>query len=424
MSRDVPTGGADQSLVQDSSGQEGLSGELLANSPLTKTTLVKSEIALVGDLAGEADVLDQAVQLSPQSKVALIRKLITQLEPDYIQAILDFGVREMGDRQRRGTRSAAVSHNTRLLLKKDYSYQERGLSEPTQYYVYLRRRKPKLDRYIGTLFYVPAGCALDYFLNAEGCIVFNPPHNLFRLQDCTNPSLVQVVRLLCLQPPPADYTFTKQQNDTPAISLKLEYLHSDTYEVLEQQTYPFPRCMYEGGELDRYRWDVELLQLSTGLLVAADPQGDRPPPSERPANRQVLELPPPQLPTVHLSNPKDGGAVLKRMQVWVSWSEKAMPHSRWELIQADGVYILMNARFKRPILKFSPKHAAITLADSLSVLIKWFHDLSLAVSQAQNQKQYSAAQLKLAHSIFVDMSLPQTDPVVVLRKLFGIEFSN
>jgi hypothetical protein len=83
----------------------------------------------------------------------------------------------------------------------------------------------------------------------------------------------------------------------------------------------------------------------------------------------------------------------------------------------------MNAHFKRRILRFSGDRAAIAFENSLPVLVRWFHDLSLAVSQSPNQRQYSAAQLQLAHSLFVEMSLPQTDPVVVLKKLFGVEFS-
>ncbi len=100
-----------------------------------------------------------------------------------------------------------------------------------------------------------------------------------------------------------------------------------------------------------------------------------------------------------------------------------MPQSRWELVQNGTVYTLMNARFQRRILRFSAEQSAIMLENSLPVLVKWFHDLSLSVSQAQNQRQYSTAQLKLAHSLFVDMNLPQKDPIAVLRKLFGIEFT-
>lgn len=100
-----------------------------------------------------------------------------------------------------------------------------------------------------------------------------------------------------------------------------------------------------------------------------------------------------------------------------------MPQSRWELVQDGTTYTLMNAHFKRRILRFSSDRASVAFENSLPVLVRWFHDLGLAVSQAQNQRQYSAAQLQLAHSLFVDMSLPQTDPIVVLKKLFGVEFS-
>jgi hypothetical protein len=100
-----------------------------------------------------------------------------------------------------------------------------------------------------------------------------------------------------------------------------------------------------------------------------------------------------------------------------------MPQSRWELLQDGTVYTLRNASFKRNILRFSLDRASVTLENSLPALMRWFHDLGLAISQSQSQKQFSPTQLKLAHSLFVDMSLPQDNPLAVLKKLFGIEFS-
>ncbi len=399
----------------------------------------------LGDaLSGSAKMLEPISQLEANAKVALIRALLTQLEPEHIQAIVEFGLREIGDRHHPEVLSALVNHNTRLLLKKDYSYQDRGLSHPTQYYVYLRRRKPKLDRYIGALFYIPQGCTLSYRLDAEGRIIFNSPHNVFQLQDSTNPAIVQTVRLVCLEPPPADYTFDKQQNDTPEIYLRLDYLDPKTYQSVTQESYPFPNCMYEGGKLDRYRWEVSMV-LSTPLSLAEQStqplDANLPPlilaPTFEPSfnlagnlseaiiaqpTRQVLELPP-KLLTFYLSNRRDSDVILKRMHLWVAWSEKAMPQSKWTVIQDGSIYTLMNARFKRRILKFSLDQAYITLEHSLPVLMKWFHELGLAVSQAQSQSQYSATQLKLARSLFVDMSLPQSDPLVFLKKLFGSKFS-
>lgn len=207
----------------------------------------------------EASLLSQASQLNATAKVGLIRQLMTQLEPTHLQEIVEVGLREIGSRPRRGNASSTSSlPHTRLVLKKDYSFQERGLSEPTQYYVYLRRRKPKLDRYIGALFYVPQGCTLSYGLDAKACIVFNSPNNIFLLRDCTNSAITQVVRLICLEPPPADYTFSKQQNDTPEIYLHLEQLDPHTWQPTATAAYPFPTCMHEGGQLDRYRWDTSI----------------------------------------------------------------------------------------------------------------------------------------------------------------------
>lgn len=473
MSRDVPVSDVNEGHVQ-SIPQQAVQTVL---APFNQTTPSEADSPLADDLADVDGVLDHVNQLRAKAKVALIRRLLTQLDADHIQTILEFGLREIGDRHRRGTSSE--NHNTRLLLKKDYSYQDRGLSEPTQYYVYLRRRKPKLDRYIGTLFYVPQGCTLDYFLDIEGRMVFKPPHNVFQLRDCTNPAVNQVVRLLCLEPPPPSYTFDKQQNDTPDIHLHLEYLDPKTYQPIAKQAYPFPGCMHEGGRLDRYRWDVTPMLLPPDISVLREPidrasileplptdgllasshrtdlsnhalhsgaaalldefnQGtiaaqaawvDAKPtishsePVAAQVTRRVLELPATRWLTFYLSNCRDSDTILKRMRLWAAWSEKAMPQSRWELVQEGTTYTLMNAHFKRRILKLSSDQASVAFENSLPVLVRWFHDLGLAVSQAQNQRQYSTAQLQLAHSLFVDMSLPQTDPMVVLKKLFGVEFS-
>ncbi len=445
MSREVFPVGSSERLSQPT---------ILASEERPQTTLEPLGLAPEDDLKHQGNLLDLAIQLSPKAKVALIRKLMSQLEPDHIQTVVESGLREIGDRHRNGlAASTSVEHNTRLLLKKDYSYQARGLNEPTQYFVYLRRRKPKLDRYIGTLFHVPQGCALSYFLDAEERLIFNPPHNVFQLRDSKNPEIVQAVRLICLEPPPPDYTFAKQQNDVPEIQLHLEYLDLQTYQPIAKQTYSFPRCMYESGTLDRYRWQVTAVTLSpepsgspreyipqtsvveplpqTDSIPSALPAFDIPPLelSESIATqspRRVLELQP-KLLIFYVSDHRDTEAILKRMRLWVTWSEKAMPQSKWEIVQDVGSYTLMNARFKRRILQFSPDLGSVRLEHSLPVLIKWFHDLSLAVSQSQSHRQYSAVQLKLAHSLFIEMRLPmsllQTDPLVALKKLFGVEFS-
>ena len=412
-----------------------------------QSALAPIEATLEDDLERQTDLLDLVIRLPAKAKVALIRRLISQLEADNIQSIVEFGLKEIGDRHRYGVAaSAPVEHNTHLLLKKDYSYQARGLNEPTQYFVYLRRRKPKLDRYIGTLFHVPQGCALSYFLGAEERLIFNPPHNVFQLRDSQNPDIIQVVRLLCLEPPPPDYTFAKQQNDLPEIQLHLEYLDLQTHQPIEKLTYPFPMCMHEGGKLDRYRWEVTTVAhspespapkhftqtsvvepLPTTDSVSPSPQFDLNLPLDQPEEiaqplRRVLELQAKPL-TFYLSDPSDADAILKRIRLWVAWSEKSMPQSRWEVVQDASGYTLMNARFKRRILRFSPNLSSVGLEHSLPVLMKWFYDLSLAVSQAQSQRQYSAVQLKLAHTLFIEMSLPETNPLIALKKLFGVEFS-
>ncbi|EKQ69973.1 hypothetical protein OsccyDRAFT_0227 [Leptolyngbyaceae cyanobacterium JSC-12] len=420
----VPSSKVDTHLVQTRDMQNEVTTEPDQTEP--------AEEGLAESLAPHHDILLQASQLTVRTKVAFIRTLITQLETNQIQSILEFGLREISDRYRHGT-TQSITPNTRLILKKDYSYQERGLSEPTQYYVYLRRRKPKLDRYIGALFYIPEGCMLSYYVDPEGRVIFNPPHNVFQLQDTKNSAIVQIVRLLCLVPPPPEYTFAKQQNDVPDIQLHVEYLDLQTHQPIAKQAYPFPSCMHEGGRLDRYRWEVSTIIPSSeaSVLLSSAPKTSILSESLTTSSsvisklsHQVLDLPKLKPIAIYMANQNEVEFILKRMRLWVSWSEKAIPQSRWEIIQDDEHYLLINAVFKRRILKFSMNQASITLENSLPVLAKWFHDLGLAVSQAQNQQQYSTAQLKLARNLLVEMSLPQKDPILFLKQLFGIEFSN
>lgn len=371
----------------------------------------------------QIQLFEQVSELNDKDKIALIHYLLSTLSAKQIQTVVELGVREIKESQRRG---AAIQHNTRLLLKKDYSYQERGLDEPTQYYVYLRRRKPKLDRYIGALFYVPQGCTLAYHLDDSERIMFDPPHNVFQLKDTQNPGNYRVVRLICLVPPPPDYTFTKQQNDTPNITLHLEELDPITHQRLSQTAYPFPLCMHGGGKLDRYRWEVSPLTTVPSIAPPNSPPPEMPAPApseHAKASRRVLELPANRLTVLLLSDRTQSEAVLKRMRLWVTWSEKAMPQSKWEMVQEGERHTLRTVRFKRRILTFAADQGTVTIEHSLPVLVKWFHTLSLAVSQTQNQRQYSAAQLKLAHNVFVEMSLPQTDPQAVLKQLLGVEFT-
>jgi hypothetical protein len=455
MSREVPPVDINERLIQATIKKPDVD---VPTEELLQFSLDSKKSILEDDPECPIDLIHYVSRLSVKSKVGLIRRLMSQLEPTMVQTVVEFGLKEIADSHRHSTQSTSVEHNTRLVLKKDYSYRTRGLSEPTQYFVYLRRRKPKLDRYIGALFHVPQGCALSYFLDAEERLIFNPPNNVFELQDSKNSEIVQIVRLICLEPPPAAYTFDKQQNDVPEIQLHLEYLNPETYQPISKHTYAFPRCMYEGGKLDRYRWDVKALTISPELAAsprnslptslveplptvdsASPPKRDLDTPILDPAEsastqfpkelattaespRRVLELQPKSL-TFHLSNSADTEAILKRMRLWVAWSEKAMPQSRWEIIQNSDEYILMNARFKRRILRFSSNEGSVILENSLPVLMKWFHDLSLAVSQSQSRRQYSATQLKLAHTLFIEMSLPQTEPEIVLKKLFGVELA-
>jgi hypothetical protein len=442
---------------------------LLLHQP-DRLPIVSNGASATSELMQYSEMLAQVSQLGTEAKVALIRQLVSDLDAEQIQLLLEFIQREIAERH--VSAATSVDRQTRLLLKKDYSYQQHGLSEPNQYYVYLRRRKPKLDRYIGTLFYVPQGCTLSYSTDAEGNIAFHPPHNVFQLQDAKNPSITKLVRLVRLEPPSPDYTFSKQQNDTPEIYLRVQYLVPTSYQILAEDVYLFPFCMYEGGKLDRYRWNVtevilpdeEITQVqvkntssnssfpalisrldSTNTLSenssSLDSLDDRQP-SHRllvendlskstdlskklstKSSRHVIELPSNKSIAFYLVDRQRSALILERMRLWVAWSETAMPQSRWQVVQSEAGYTLINASFKRVILSFSIHEMAVVIENSLPVLIQWFHDLSLAVSQSQNQQHYSSTQLKLARSIFVEMSLPQDNPLTVLKVLFGVEFS-
>lgn len=381
-------------------------------------------------------------QLSDQDRLLFMQQLIRQLSSTQLQSMCEIGQQELTSRRHCKLTATSIPRETALTLKKDYTYQDRGLSEPTQYYVYLRRRKPKLDRYIGTLFYVPTGCALTYVSDTDGHLVFQTPNNIFQLTDAKDSSLTKIVRLIRLEPPPANYTFTKQQQDTPAIHLRVEYLQPHTLMPIAEHCLPFPSCMHEGGVLDRYRWDVTLIQpnpepvfptanpplLAETLVdrVLANQPFAPPAPNSQPLNGPLTSgqnQPLSQVSTFYLTNPANISRVLERMQLWVSWSEQAMPQSPWAIAQTETVYTLMNAAFQRSILSLLTADASVSLHGSLPVIVKWFRDLSLAVSQAQSQEQANFTQLKLAHNLFVDMSLPQTDPCQLLKTLFGTEFA-
>jgi hypothetical protein len=416
--------------------------------PVHKKTMASPTATDQGDLADDdpppaqnsyvEKLLHYLLQLGDTDQLFILQQLFHQLNTKFLTTALETGQQELISRRTQKSTTASVPRETALTLKKDYTYQDRGLSEPTQYYVYLRRRKPKLDRYIGTLFYVPTGCVLNYISDSDGNLIFQAPHNVFQLTDAKNPTLTKVVRLIRLEPPPPDYTFTKQQQDTPAIALRVEFLQPLTLEAIAEQCLPFPSCMHEGGVLDRYRWDVTVITAQPESAFSLPPverltdlmltrsTGQAPPVSEAAATSPksaVLNLPLTQSATYYLTDATAVAALLERLQLWVSWSEKAMPQSRWAIAQKQAVYTLMNATFKRSILSVSTTDASVTLHGSLAVMVKWFHDLSLAVSQSQSQKRYSFNQLKLAHNLFVDMSLPQTEPLPLLKKLFGVEFT-
>lgn len=426
----------------------------ISEATLQHLLTTRQVAALTAD-AIEPALWAQINHLTAPAKLAIISQLLTQLELTQVQAVIEQGTQALSARQQRQAAVAStVSPNTRLVLKKDYTYQDRGLTQPTQYYVYLRRCKPKLDRYIGTLFYLPQGCTLSYFLDSDGQIMLNPPHNIFQLRDYNDPANVQIVRLICLEPPPIDYTFTKQQKDIPAIYLHIEILHPQTHQAIAQHRLAFPACMHEGGRLDRYRWEVSTV-LATPAHSALTPA----PPSAGAANlgpvpidrfdrvvvaaqsdlipaqlnhdsdlslakpgRRVLELPKAKAPIFYLSDRTQAELIVKRLRLWATWSEKALPHAKWTVLAEGEDQVLLNANSQRRILKFSPDRATITLENTLQVLVKWFHDLGLAVSQTQSHRRYSVTQLQLARNLFVDMSLPQTDALQVLKKLFGVDF--
>lgn len=379
-------------------------------------------------LQDHSALVAQLASLSSKEKVALMHHWMAQLDSEQLQALIASGQQQLSVLES----PPPVQSQTRLLLKKDYTYQQQGLSRPTQYYVYLRRRKPKLDRYIGTLFYVPEGCTLSYKVDAKGRVLFYPPHNLFQLKDTQNPTDVRLVRLLFLEPPPPDYTFTKQQNDSPQIHLHLEYLDPHTHQVLSQERYPFPFCMYEGGQLDRYRWEVSVVSsLTSGAETSFSGSA-----LENSSSRLAADAPhrvltdSKQLTQFFLANPEQAPLILERMRLWVSWSDRAMPQSHWKIVQPEQTdpinqtYRLIHSDSKRTILSCRLDQATVRFHHSLPVVMQWFQALGLAVSESQDQRQYTAAELKLAHSLFIDMSLSQTDPLVVLKQLFGVSFTN
>lgn len=427
------------------------------------------------------ELFDLASRLDARTKQALCQLLLTQLNTDQVREAVDFGKSELATREGKISSRKPQERCTRLVLKKDYSFQKLNLADPTQYFVYLVRRKPKLDRYIGTLFYIPEGFPLSYFPDAEGRIVFTAPNNLFKLSDSQS-AQSQVVRLVSIDPPPPEYTFEKGQEDVPELYLRLDYLNPVTYELKASERYPYPACMYEGGKLDRYRWSVAPLVLSpdaqsklqamslesgqsgqalqidqTELLpatqrreslsvssqtsqtitqlteladhraIAASPAPAPGSPSPRPKKFILTDLPKANTATYYLFNPEQGKAVLERLWLYAALSELAIPQAKWVIEQnpdRQTVYQLVNSKSKRLIVQFSLEDSAITLQNSFPVITTGFRDLARSASQMQNDPRITREQRTFMHKLHVEMGLPQQNPLEILEKLFGVKFQD
>lgn len=427
-------------------------------------------------MSRHTELFDRVTRLDFQTKQTLCQLLLTQLSAEQAQEVIDFGKSELAAREGKVSSTRKPPERcTRLVLKKDYSFQKLNLAHPTQYFVYLVRRKPKLDRYIGALFYVPGGVPLSYFPDADGRIVFTPPNNIFKLVDSES-SQVQVVRLVAIEPPPSGYTFERGQEDSPEIYLSLDYLDPVSYDLLRSERYHYPTCMYEGGELDRYRWKVELLVLpldlqprlfssgaaqlpaastgtellsdvqhheslsvsaqtaqtitqltalaDNGAIVSSTPTPPVPAMSSTPRPKKFIltELPKANTATYYLTEPQQRDEVLERLRLFAAISELAMPHAKWviEGRSDSGIYRLANSKTKRLIVQFAAHETAVTLQNSFPVIMTAFRDLARSASQAS--QRMTREQQSVMHKLHVEMGLPHKNPLEILEKLFGVTF--
>ncbi|MBI4783774.1 MAG: hypothetical protein HY785_21030 [Oscillatoriophycideae cyanobacterium NC_groundwater_1537_Pr4_S-0.65um_50_18] len=455
--------------------------------PFNRVSNPESDSTALKQLSPEAHALrhselfEMALRLDPQAKQSLCQLLLTQLSAEQTREVIDFSRSELAAREGKGSLTRKPAERcTRLVLKKDYSFQKLNLAHPTQYFVYLVRRKPKLDRYIGALFYVPSGVSLSYFPDAEGRIVFTPPHNVFKLVDSES-AQTQVVRLASIEPPPAEYTFERGQEDVPEIYLCLDYLDPVTYEWVRSERYHYPTCMYEGGKLDRYRWKVEPLELpveiqtrlqslpaiseqtlslpveETGLLsgvqrreslsvssetahtitqltaladsaaIAPATQAPATPAvsaTPRPKKFILTELPKANTATYYLADPQQSVVVLERLRIFAALSELAMPHAKWVVEERSdtAIHRLVNSKTKRLIVQFSTDETAVMLQNSFPVIMTAFRDL--ARSASQTSQRMTREQQSLTHKLHVEMGLPHKNPLEILEKLFGVTFQD
>ncbi len=464
--------------VSDNESETDLSNRNLSNRKVATAPLLHSPLSsLEGQISRHTDLFDRVARLDSQTKQTLCQLLLTQLSAEQTQEVIDFGKSDLAAREGKVSIARKPPERcTRLVLKKDYSFQKLNLAHPTQYFVYLVRRKPKLDRYIGALFYIPGGVPLSYFPDADGRIVFTPPNNIFRLVDSES-SQVQVVRLVAIEPPPSSYTFERGQEDIPEISLSIDYLDPVSYDLLRSERYHYPTCMYEGGELDRYRWKVELLVLSLDLQarLSASSGAVQPPaiPVEtellsgvqhreslsvssqtaqtitqltaladnaaiassppalpvpamsstpRPKKFILTELPKANTATYYLAESQQSDKVLERLRLFAAISELAMPHAKWviEGRSDGGIYRLTNSKTKRLIVQYASHETAVTLQNSFPVIMTAFRDL--ARSASQTSQRMTREQQSLMHKLHVEMGLPHKNPLEILEKLFGVTF--
>ncbi|MEP0914344.1 hypothetical protein NDI45_25900 [Leptolyngbya sp. GB1-A1] len=393
----------------------------------------KTEVTESGSGSTDGDLLDLAGSLHPRQKVSLIRHLITRLpshELEVLQKIIKNEENERAQVEQQGV-SQIKTPVHRIKVKKDYSFRELDLPYPQQYFISISAKyKIHGDIYLGVLFFVESGYALDYVPSKLGTIQFNPETSIFRLESSESHQH-KIIRLIMLTPPPPDYDVMKIK---PEIYKQVPcFLHveilDDNLQIVEREQYQFPACMFLREVFDRDYWDVVTPIHLSGVTSHSDSASAASQDNSRssgfsqtvpPRSLRVICQPKmqPNSPTFIIVNQAKISLMTSFLRQLAVLSQKAFPHSPWRFNLRDLNYRLLHSS-KKIIVEVRVNDREVLIGEMpLNILSDWCRDLGVQISQNANSTRYTERDKEIARNLMIEFSASISDPLTFLEKFF------
>jgi hypothetical protein len=400
-----------------------------------ETVDIDRKIEAVESGSTDGDLLDLAGALHPRQKVSLIRHLITRLpshELEVLQKIIKDEEDERAQVERQGISEQLKTPVHRIKVKKDYSFRKFGLIHPQQYFISISAKyKIHGDIYLGVLFFVESGYALDYVPSKLGAIQFNSETSIFRLESSEGRQY-KIVRLIMLTPPPSDYDVIKIKPETykqvPCF-LHVEIL-DDNLQIMEREQYQFPNCMFRREAFDRDYWDIvtpiKLSGVSSPDSASAASQNNSQvsgfSQTVSPSSIRVIHQPKPKMqlnPTTFIVvNQAKISLMTNYLRQLAVLSQKAFPGSPWRLILRDLNYKLLHSS-KKLIVEVRVNDREVLSGEMpLNVLSGWCRDLGVEISQNASSTRYTERDREIARNLMIEFSAAISDSQTFLEKFF------